>query len=252
MVDGSAVTPTNLASNVYRFANLSAGPHTISIYDVNGGWWLRISRSTVMKISVKDTITVPLCNAGTNIYGEIILSPSGGPSPSYSYQWTGSKGSGIKDSIGKGVLGQDTIFSLTDRYYIRMLPGDYHVTVSSGGCQDTTSFFGIKPKVTLTVTLGSDSIDACYNQPLTLTAHATSTTVSHNILYTWYPSNNLSSATDSTVILTTRNSAVYNVQVTDSNCINVDSIKIKLKPVYDLRIGSISLLTKAVGFGFER
>jgi len=33
MVDGSAVTPTNLASNVYRFANLSAGPHTISIYE---------------------------------------------------------------------------------------------------------------------------------------------------------------------------------------------------------------------------
>ncbi len=183
---------------------LCPGHYIVNVFNVSTG------ENRVVAATVGTTI-VPLASATYDlpcIEGEPIqLYGQADPSAGATYSWTGPGG-----------------FSSSNKNPLALYSGTYTLVVTVDGCP-SAPFDLVVPLVGQTVVeIAEDTIIACPNEPLTITAAGNATS------FTWYASNsNTSVGSGPSLTVTPEDGAIYRVTAfNDNGCAGFDEVVISI------------------------
>ncbi len=196
---GTAATITSLCPDSY----------TVTVTDVRG--CIAIDSVDIISppaINITVTPTNVSCFGGTN--GSATAAVTGGPSPTYDYEWQTAGGASVPGSTNSA-----TVTGLT--------AGNYQVIVISGVCRDTATFNITQPTEIVTTITGVNVLCFGGNNG-TATVTYTGGPTPFVPTYTWQRDGLPFAQTTATI--TGLDSATYTVIVTINGCLAFDTITI--------------------------
>lgn len=200
---GNALYSSTNSTATDTVPGLCPGPYTVNVFSISTGE-NRIVNALVGATAVPQagaTYTLP-CIEGEPIglYGQ--AQPSAGAA----YSWSGPNG-----------------FSSEQKNPLALYPGTYTLVVTTGRCESAPFELVVPPVEQTVVAIAEDTIIACPDVPLTITAGGNATS------FTWYDNDSTPVGDSSSITIIPEDGATYRVTAfNDNGCVGFDEVAVSI------------------------